>query len=121
MDRAKSIAAPGVLILKVNGEVIDANKPIEHYLGKQNEWIMLTLRTPQGVEVEEHVRPISGSAEQELLYLRWVEQRADMVKEWSNEKIGYIHVRGMDSPSFRKTYKDLLGKYRHCDAVVIDT
>ena len=27
----------------------------------------------------------------------------------------------MNSPSFRETYSKLLGKYRHCDAVIVDT
>lgn len=122
MDKANSMAAPGVYIVRVDGVAIDADKPIEYYLqGKAGEWVLLTLRDHQGVEVEEHVNPISSGMESELLYRRWIEQRAEMVKEWSDGKIGYVHIRGMDSPSFRKTFKDLLGKYRHCDAVVVDT
>lgn len=122
MDKAKSIAKPGVIITKVNGVEIAADKPIEYYInGHAGEWVMLTLRDTNGNEVEEQVRPISAGAESNLLYRRWTEQRAEMVKEWSDGKIAYVHVQGMDSPSFRKTYKDLLGKYRHCNAVIVDT
>lgn len=122
MDRAKSIAKPGVIITKVNGEEIAADKPIEYYInGLAGEWVNLTLKDTNGKEVEEQVRPIYSYAESQLLYRRWTNQRAEMVKEWSDGKIAYVHIKGMDSPSFRKTYKDLLGKYRHCDAVVVDT
>lgn len=122
MDKAKSIAKPGVIITKVNGEEIAPDKPIEYYInGHAGEWMTFTLKGADQKEVEEQVRPAARWEESELLYRRWVEQRAKMVEEWSGGKIAYIHVEGMDSPSFRKTFKDLLGKYRHCDAVIIDT
>lgn len=122
LDRAKSIAKSGVIILKVNGEVIAKDKPIEYYLnGKVGKWVQLTLKDTNGKEVEESVRPISIGSENNLLYRRWVAQREEMVKKWSNGKIAYVHVKGMDSPSFRTVYKNLLGKYRHCDAVIVDT
>lgn len=122
LDRAKSIAKPGVVILKINGETIEADKPIEYYLnGQANQWIRITLRDTNGKEVEEVVQPISIGREGSLLYRRWVDQRAEMVRQWSDGKIAYVHVEGMDSGSFRKTFKDLLGKYRHCDAVIVDT
>lgn len=122
MDKAKSIAKPGVIILKVNGEVIAEDKPLEFYLnGMVNRWVQLTLKDTNGKEVEELVRPISVGGENNLLYRRWVAQREEMVQKWSDGKIAYVHVRGMDSGSFRSVFKDLLGKYRHCDAVIVDT
>lgn len=122
MDRAKSIADSEVLITKVNGVEIAENRPIEYYLnGLLGEWITLTLKSPDGKEIEEQVRPISAGRERALLYRRWIEQRAKMVEKWSDGRIGYVHIEAMNSSSFRKTFKDLLGKYRHCDAVVVDT
>jgi len=44
-----------------------------------------------------------------------------MVKEMSDGRVGYVHVEGMDSESFRRVYSDLLGKYRTCEAVIVDT
>lgn len=35
--------------------------------------------------------------------------------------MAYVHVEGMDTPSFNEVYDRLLGKYRNCDAVVVDT
>ena len=56
-----------------------------------------------------------------LLYKRWVRQREKMVEELSGGKVGYVHVAGMDSESFREVYSKLLGKYRACEAVIVDT
>ena len=69
--------------------------------------------------VDMYVEPASSMSVQ--LYKRWVEQRAEMVKKLSNGRIGYVHVEGMDSESFRTVYSDLLGKYRACEAVIVDT
>ena len=44
-----------------------------------------------------------------------------MVEKLSGGKIGYVHVEGMDTESFRTVYSDLLGKYRTCEAVIVDT
>ncbi|MDO4770300.1 S41 family peptidase [Porphyromonas sp.] len=124
LDNSKTIAAPGVIITSIDGERIKANTPIEKYLnGKVGKRVLVTMRNPKkgDKEVEEYVKLMLQAQETQLLYRRWVAQREEMVKKWSDGKIAYIHIAGMDSESFRKTYKDLLGKYRHCDAVVIDT
>lgn len=123
LDRSKTIARPGVVILSIDGETISANTPIEKYLnGKVGKRVLVTLLDPRtGKKADEYIKLMSQHNEFPLLYRRWVTQRAEMVKKWSNDKIAYIHIEGMDSKSFRQTYKDLLGKYRHCDAVVIDT
>ena len=67
------------------------------------------------------MKPISTGAFNNLLYARWVERNEAYVDSISGGKVAYIHVKGMDSPSFRNAYDRLLGKYRNCDAVVVDT
>ncbi len=56
-----------------------------------------------------------------LLYQRWVDRNKAVVDSVSGGKIGYVHISGMDSPSFRTIYDEVLGKYRNCDAIVVDT
>lgn len=123
LDKAASIAKAGVIVERIDGELIKAGEPIEKYLnGKAGQRALVTLYDPStGKRAEERIRLTSQGGESSLLYLRWVEQRTEMVKKWSDGKIAYIHIPGMNSASFRKTFKDLLGKYRHCDAVIIDT
>ncbi len=122
LDRAKSVAKPGVIIQKVNGETIAADRPIDYYLnGLVGQRILLTMKDTNGKVVEEYVTPMDYRNESSLLYERWVKQRAEMVREWSNGRIGYVHIEGMNSPSYRRVFRELLGKYRDCDAVVVDT
>mgnify|MGYP001316136078 CR=1 FL=1 len=49
-----------------------------------------------------NVKPTTYGNQNGLLYNRWVKQRQEMVEKLSNGKIGYVHVKSMDSPSFRK-------------------
>lgn len=120
---AKSKIKNGCIIEKVDGVAIEKGKDyyplFENKTGKK---VLLTVYNPESKErFEEWVKPISLSAQQGLLYDRWVEKNRKMVDSLSGGRIGYIHVRAMDSQSFRKTYSDLLGRYRNHDAVLIDT
>ncbi len=87
--------------------------------GKSGKKTVLTISKGGKKAVDIYVEPAATMATQ--LYRRWVEQREEMVKEMSGGRVGYVHVEGMDSESFRRVYSDLLGKYRTCEAVIVDT
>lgn len=90
--------------------------------GKAGKRTRLTLYDPDTKkEWEEYVKPVSYRQQAGLLYLRWVKQRQAITDSLSNGQIGYIHISAMNSPSFRKTYSELLGRYRNRKAIVIDT
>ena len=107
----------------------DLNEPIKkgqdyHPLlaGKADKKVLLTFKASEnGAEKEEWIKPISLGAQSNLLYKRWIEQRRQMTDSISGGRVGYVHVRGMDSNSFREVYSDLLGRYRNKEAVIIDT
>ena len=82
---------------------------------------MLEIKRASGKCDTVSVRPLSGGELNELLYQRWVERNEAYVDSISGGRIAYVHVRGMDSPSFRAVYDRLLGKYRNAEAVVVDT
>lgn len=44
--------------------------------------------------------PISNGAFNELLYTRWVKQRAADVDKWSGGRLGYVHIQSMGDDSF---------------------
>ena len=50
-------------------------------------------------DVEVFVKP--AFTDNGLMYKRWVKQREAKVAELSGGKVGYVHVEGMNSPSFR--------------------
>ncbi len=67
------------------------------------------------------VRAISRSAQSDLLYRRWVDRNRKMVDSLSNGSIGYVHVKAMDSESFRTVFSELLSdSMRMKKAVIVD-
>lgn len=118
----KSDVNPGCIIEKVDGMPIQAGAdyyPL--FEGKVGRKVLLSIYNPATKKrFEETVKAISYGAQSELLYKRWIERCRDKVEELSGGRIGYVHVKGMDSQSFRKMYTDLLGRYRNKEAVVVD-
>ncbi len=110
----------GDVILAIDGVNIAAGADESRMLeGKAGKKTMLTVRHGDGKTDNVYVKPVSS--ENTLLYQRWVERNEHIVDSISGGRIAYVHVEGMDSPSFREVYSKLLGKYRNCDAVVVDT
>jgi len=62
-----------------------------------------------------------SSSDATLLYRRWVRNREEMVRRLSGGRVGYVHIEGMDSPSYRELYSKALGKYRGAEALIVDT
>ena len=69
----------------------------------------------------EQVKAIGNGEQSNLLYKRWIENCQETVDKLSNGQIGYVHVRGMNSESFREVYSALLGRCRNKKAVIVDT
>ena len=113
----------GMIIRKIDNQPIKSGEDYFPLLeGKAGKRTMITIYDPESKkEWNEYIKPINARVLNDLLYQRWIKQRQDMVDKLSNGQIGYIHVAGMDSPSFRKTYSDLLGRYRNRKAIIIDT
>ena len=110
----------GDIITAINGQPVAAGEDWSTLLkGKGGQKIVITVKAKGKKEQELFIEPAFTDYTQ--LYNRWVDQRAQMVKELSGGRIGYVHVEGMDSESFRRVYSDLLGKYRTCEAVIVDT
>ncbi|MCC5921071.1 MAG: DPP IV N-terminal domain-containing protein [Cyclobacteriaceae bacterium] len=116
--REKGEVKDGDFIRAINGEEI---QHLEHYHALLNHQsgkeTVLDLSSGKRIKV----RPISLGAESNLLYERWVKGRRAAIEELSDGRLGYVHVRGMNSPSFREVYSELLGRYNDKEAVVVDT
>lgn len=119
----KSKIKEGCIIEKIDGEKIKAGEDYFPLLeGKVGKKIRLAIYDPQTKErYDVVIKGISTGSLNSLLYNRWVERNREMVEEISGGRIGYVHIEGMDSPSFRTLYSELLGRHRHKEAVVVDT
>ena len=119
LNLADSEIKAGDTVTAIEGQKLTGSTSwIKLLTGKAGKKIRLTVRVG-GKEKDLVVKPVAS--ENDLLYRRWVRQREEMVARLSGGRIGYVHVEGMDSPSFREVYSKALGKYRNCDALIVDT
>lgn len=113
---------PGDIITAIDGTQILANQDYYPLLeGKSGRNVRLTVKRAAGKTEDITIKPIDSGKVRDLLYQRWVERNQAIADSVSNGSIGYVHIRGMNSDSFREVYSQLLGKYRNCEAVVVDT
>ncbi len=120
-DKEKSKVKPGCIIRKING--LEIAKGMDYYPllnNKKDNTVLVTL-SEGGKTWEETVKPISHSEMNELLYNRWVKRNEEMVKQLSNGRLGYVHIKSMGDASYRDVYSQILGKYNLCEGIVIDT
>lgn len=123
-DGALSIAYPevkaGDIVAAIDGQEIKAGKDWYGLLtGKAGKKVDVTLKKGGKKDVQIFVEP--AYSDNALLYKRWVRQREARVDEMTGGRVGYVHVQGMDSPSFRNVYSKALGKYRTAGALIVDT
>ena len=111
--------AEGDIILEIDGnEIKEGTNWFELLRNKAGKQLLLLVKTG-GKKKTVTVTP--STSDSALLYKRWVRQREQKVAELSGGKIGYVHIEGMNSPSFREMYSKALGKYRNCKALIVDT
>lgn len=120
----KTDVTEGCIIEKIDGEKILAG--VDYYPmleGKAGKKVLLSVynsETKKRFDVT--VKAISAGEQSNLLYKRWVKRNEQIVEKLSGGRVAYVHVQGMDSPSFRTVYSELLSeKNRTKDAVIVDT
>lgn len=123
LTQAGSKIQPGCIIEKIDGTPIKAGEdyyPLLQQKTGKKVWLSVYNPTTK-TRFEEQVKAISGGEQSALLYKRWVDGRRRMVDELSGGQVGYVHVKGMNSESFREVYAELLGRCRNKKAVIVDT
>ena len=118
----KNEVTAGCIIEKIDGEAIKAGKDYNALLdGKSGKNVRLTIKNTKGKTFDLTIKAISQGYQQELLYKRWVDRNRAIVDSVSKGRIAYVHVKAMDSESFRTVYSELLSdKNRNKDAVIVD-
>ena len=118
----KNEVTAGCIIEKIDGEAIKAGKDYNALLdGKAGKNVRLTIKNTKGKTFDLTIKAISQSNQQELLYKRWVDRNRAIVDSVSKGRIAYVHVKAMNSESFRTVYSELLSdKNRNKDAVIVD-
>jgi tricorn protease len=103
--------AAGNFVLAVNGKDL---KTTDNYWklfnllpGKKFEFKVNSKPEMDGAWTV-NLEPLNSTAQSNLEYERWVDNRKTMVEKISNGDIGYLHIKAMDTASLRKFERDLM-------------
>lgn len=114
-DKSKVSLKVGDVITAVNGTKVGGNTNFYSTLkNTRGDEILLTLSN--GKEV---VARTSGSL-RTLQYEAWVASRKKLVDKFSNGQLGYIHIQGMNAPSFERFERELKASGYGKKGIVID-
>jgi len=113
----------GCIIEAIDGIKIEKNKNYYPLLNRKiGKKVLVSFYNPKTKSKwEEIITPIHPGYENELAYQRWIKRRSEMVDSLSDGTLGYVHIKGMNSSSFRELYDKALGELNTKDALIIDT
>ncbi len=118
-DREASKLNIGELITAINGEPVGQGVNAWQLLDETaGERVLLEVMTSDGSVREVVIRPTSSIRDE--LYQSWVTERKRMVDELSGGRLGYIHIQGMNWPSFERFERELMASGNNKDGLVID-
>lgn len=114
----------GMIIDRIDGQPITTKIDYAALLNhKAGQLTLISFHDPHtSAAYEESIKPIKPGVETNvLLYNRWTRTMEHLVDSLSGGKVGYVHVRAMDDPSFRTTFDKVLGKNIDKQALIVDT
>ncbi|MBN2732276.1 MAG: PD40 domain-containing protein [Balneolaceae bacterium] len=118
-DRDISKLNVGDVITAVEGnKVSEADNFYSLLNGKADTPTLLTVKNGDGNNQEITIEP-TGSIGREL-YNEWVDRRKELTDKYSNGRLGYIHVQGMNWPSFERFERELVAAGEGKEGLVID-
>ncbi len=120
-DKEKNAIRPGEVILSVDGVNVDpAMDPSQVLNGVLDRDISLRIQGAGDETREVNLRPISYGAARGLLYEKWLRDNRQKIDKASDGSLGYVHIRGMSWPSFRKFEQELYAVGAGKDGLIID-
>lgn len=118
-DRESSKLNVGDVIVSVNGEQVQSDMSFwSHLVNTANTKVLLEVKDSKGKSREVIIRPTSRLSDE--LYDEWVKNNRKLVDEYSNGRLGYLHIRGMNMPSFERFERELTAAGQGKEAIVID-
>ncbi|MDW7693722.1 S41 family peptidase [Flammeovirgaceae bacterium SG7u.111] len=118
-DKTTSKLEVGDVIVAVNGEGVSSDESFYSLLtNKASKKILLEVEDANGKSREVEIRPTSSIRNQ--LYDEWVNERKALTEKYSGGKLGYIHIQGMNWPSFERFERELTAAGLGKEGIVID-
>lgn len=118
-DRSISRLREGDVILSVNGTSVAETGNLYALLeGTAGERTLLRVQGADGDERTVRIRPTDDLDDQ--LYREWVEDRRALTEEYSNGRLGYIHIEGMNWESFERFERELVASAGDKEGLLVD-
>lgn len=123
-DRAGLALKPGEFIMAIDGIELTQDTNVSELLNdKVNEMVTVAVtadpaKEPKRRKVE--MRAVDRGTLHNLMYARWVNNNARRVAELSGGRLGYIHIRGMDTPSLDEFVRSLYSENFEKEGLVLD-
>jgi Tol biopolymer transport system component/C-terminal processing protease CtpA/Prc len=123
LDKADLGVKPGMIIERIDGELLTIEHDFAKFLNRKADKITLLeiLDLVSNTRKQITIKPVTLSQENQLLYKRWVKKNQQEVEKLSGGKLGYVHVPGMSDGPYRNVYEEMMGKYHDTQGVIVDT
>ncbi|WP_404400969.1 PDZ domain-containing protein [Idiomarina seosinensis] len=105
------------VITHVNQQSVKDANFYELLIGQANQPVLLTVKRANE-ETELVLWPTTSLSDEK--YDNWVETRRALTEEYSNGRLGYLHIRGMNWTSFERFERELMAAGYGKDGIVID-
>ncbi|MCU0304877.1 MAG: S41 family peptidase [Thermoanaerobaculales bacterium] len=120
-DHAGVDIAAGERVLSVRGRTLETDTNVfELLVDTIGQRVPLAVRGVDGAVRDVVVRPVAEGELEQLRYREWVRQRRALVDGWSAGRLGYLHIQGMDLPSFEDFERDLFAAADGKEGLIID-
>ncbi|TFG39036.1 MAG: peptidase S41 [Candidatus Aminicenantes bacterium] len=111
----------GERLLKVNGRELGPETNIyDLFVDTSGSRVPATVQAVDGVRRSVILQPVGFGDQRQLRYEEWVRQRRRLVEEWSDGRLGYLHIQGMSAPSFEVFERDLFAAANGKEGLIID-
>jgi tricorn protease len=120
-SQEKSRLHAGEIVLEIDGVKLGPDTdPADVLTGDPEREVRLKVKNLRGEEREVALRPTSYGVVRGLLYEQWIETNRALVDRLSGGRLGYLHIRGMDWPSFQRFEAELYAVSYGKDGLLID-
>jgi len=110
----------GDILVSIDGLPVGTGKELYSQLvDKVGEKLRLGIVSGDSLQIIT-IKGLSRRENYSLFYDHWVEERSEIVKEASEGRIGYLHIRSMSNRSYEKFIQDIFTDNFNKEALIID-
>ncbi len=118
-DKEFSKINVGDLITSVDGQEVKMSENFYNLFADNTDIrTVLGVKNAKGETREVVIRPVASLSNE--LYNEWVMERQKLTEKYSNGKLGYIHIEGMNWESFERFERELAAQGAGKEGLVID-